>query len=74
MHEEDIYWEYMKLINEIFVIYPCLVKNETIFHDIGCLQMIAFAHKTKKQVPSMPSSEIFFNILRCDCSRVARVY
>ena len=48
MHEEDIYWECMKLINEVFVIYPCLVKNETIFHDIGCLQMIAFAHKTKK--------------------------
>ena len=27
--EQDIYWEYMKLINEIFVIDPCLGKNET---------------------------------------------
>ena len=70
MHEEDIYWEYMKLINEIFVIYPCLVKNETIFQDIGCLEMIALA-QTKKQAPSMPSSDIFFNILRFHCSRVA---
>ena len=28
----------------------------------------------KKQAPSMPSSEIFFNILRCNCGRVARFY
>ena len=74
MHEEDIYWEYMKLVNEIFVIYPYLMKKRaTIWQDIGCLEMIALAH-TKKQAPSMPSSELFVNILICNCSGVAQFF
>ena len=70
MNEEDIYWEYMKLIKVIFCNPYLMKKRATIWYDIGCLEMIALA-QTKKQAPSMPSSELFVNILICNCSGVA---